>query len=148
MGNNSNIFKTEMTYLKGRVVSMTQTNELSQSLEWFSQLQKIMRPVTTIKTDEITISLEQFNLLHAITDQRDDFTPTKFANQIGVSKSMISGQISRLLRAGLIESIASKVDRRQHNLKLTPEGVKVYTQVRGQVVDRLNQLHADISKMM
>ncbi|MDT6979809.1 MarR family winged helix-turn-helix transcriptional regulator [Levilactobacillus zymae] len=127
---------------------MTQTNELSQSLEWFSQLQKIMRPVTTIKTDEITISLEQFNLLHAITDQRDDFTPTKFANQIGVSKSMISGQISRLLRAGLIESIASKVDRRQHNLKLTPEGVKVYTQVRGQVVDRLNQLHADISKMM
>lgn len=137
-----------MTYLKGRVVSMTQTNELSQSLEWFSQLQKIMRPVTTIKTDEITISLEQFNLLHAITDQRDDFTPTKFANQIGVSKSMISGQISRLLRAGLIESIASKVDRRQHNLKLTPEGVKVYTQVRGQVVDRLNQLHADISKMM
>ncbi|MGY5340485.1 MarR family winged helix-turn-helix transcriptional regulator [Levilactobacillus spicheri] len=107
-----------------------------------------MRPVTTIKTEEITISLEQFNLLHAITDQRDDFTPTKFANQIGVSKSMISGQISRLLRAGLIESIASKVDRRQHNLKLTPEGVKVYTQVRGQVVDRLNDLHSDISKLM
>lgn len=127
---------------------MTQTNELSQSLEWFSQLQKIMRPVTTIKTEDITISLEQFNLLHAITDQRDDFTLTKFANQIGVSKSMISGQISRLLRAGLIESIASKVDRRQHNLKLTPDGVKVYTQVRGQVVDQLNQLHGDIAQMM
>lgn len=127
---------------------MTQTNELSQSLEWFSQLQKIMRPVTTIKTEDITISLEQFNLLHAITDQRDDFTLTKFANQIGVSKSMISGQISRLLRAGLIESITSKVDRRQHNLKLTPDGVKVYTQVRGQVVDQLNQLHGDIAQMM
>ncbi|WP_125545110.1 MarR family winged helix-turn-helix transcriptional regulator [Levilactobacillus lindianensis] len=127
---------------------MTQTNDLNQSLEWFSQLQKIMRPVTTIKTEDITISLEQFNLLHAITTQREEFTPTKFAGQIGVSKSMISGQISRLLRAGLIESIASTVDRRQHNLKLTPDGVKVYTSVRGKVVDRLNNLHDDIAKLM
>ncbi len=57
-----------------------------------------------------------------IVDEKTGATPKTLANQMGVSQATITALVDKLVLRGLVERLASKVDRRQVNVMLTAQG--------------------------
>jgi DNA-binding MarR family transcriptional regulator len=57
------------------------------------------------------------------------------ANQLGVDKATVVALIDRLESEGWMSRTRSSEDRRRQNIRLTPEGTKVYKMLRKQMIE-------------
>ncbi len=80
--------------------------------------------------------------------REDSFTssPSKLAEQSGVSRATMTGLLDGLAREGLIQRIVDEKDKRQTQIKLTKKGQQKLDEVMPDYYQRLGQLMSVIDK--
>lgn len=71
--------------------------------------------------------------------------PMQVASRLGLDRSYTSRTINRLVKRGLIEKLPSPTDSRSVQLRLTPEGRRVFAQINARSDDQLVDLIRDLS---
>jgi DNA-binding MarR family transcriptional regulator len=71
---------------------------------------------------EFELSPAQFNVLHLLSDQPHGLKAGELAVGLLVDPSNITGLLTRLVRDGLVEDVASPSDGRSRVVKLTTRG--------------------------
>ncbi len=71
--------------------------------------------------------------------------PMQVASRLGLDRSYTSRTINRLVKRGLIEKLPSPTDSRSVQLRLTPEGRRVFAQINTRSDDQLVDLIRDLS---
>jgi MarR family transcriptional regulator for hemolysin len=91
---------------------------------------------------EIKISVEQFSLLHAITQKDVDVIQKDMAEKMGKDKSAILRLIDSLEEKGLVRRVAALEDRRKNYLMVTKLGNRVlenYMKIVHRVMDEIQE---------
>ncbi|WP_417542885.1 MarR family winged helix-turn-helix transcriptional regulator [Methylophaga thalassica] len=73
-------------------------------------------------------------------------SPSKLAEQSGVSRATMTGLLDGLAREGLIQRIVDEKDKRQTQIKLTKKGQQKLDEVMPDYYQRLGQLMSVIDK--
>ncbi len=73
-------------------------------------------------------------------------SPSKLAEQSGVSRAIMTGLLDGLAREGLIQRIVDEKDKRQTQIKLTKKGQQKLDEVMPDYYQRLGQLMSVIDK--
>jgi len=73
-------------------------------------------------------------------------SPSKLAEQSGVSRATMTGLLDDLAREGLIQRIVDEKDKRQTQIKLTKKGQQKLDEVMPDYYQRLGQLMSVIDK--
>ncbi len=107
---------------------------------------------------ELSIGLDKFlsryNLLQGrwwvliLLMREDNFisSPSRLAEQAGVSRATMTGLLDSLARESLIERIVDEKDKRQTQIKLTKKGLKKLDEVMPDYYQRLGNLMSVIDK--
>lgn len=87
------------------------------------------------KADEIRQRRNQFRQQHhlgyyqglilILIQAKPGLTPSELAQLLHSSKPRVSGLTAKLISKGYVDDVQNQVDRRVHQLMLTPAGVKV-----------------------
>ncbi|SFK68623.1 MarR family winged helix-turn-helix transcriptional regulator [Methylophaga sulfidovorans] len=107
---------------------------------------------------ELSLGLDKFLRRHDLLQGRwwvlillmreDNFmsSPSKLAEQSGVSRATMTGLLDGLAREGLIKRIVDEKDKRQTQIKLTKQGQQKLDDVMPDYYQRLGQLMSAIDK--
>lgn len=91
---------------------------------------------------EIKITMEQFGLLHAISQKTEDVIQKDMAEIMGKDKSAILRVIDSLEKKQLVRRVVDKNDRRKNYLMVTKKGelvLKQYLKINMELIDLLEQ---------
>ncbi|MBP7497269.1 MAG: MarR family transcriptional regulator [Bacteroidales bacterium] len=91
---------------------------------------------------EIKITMEQFGLLHAISQKTEDVIQKNMAEIMGKDKSAILRVIDSLEKKQLVRRVVDKNDRRKNYLMVTKKGELVlnqYLKINMELIDLLEQ---------
>jgi DNA-binding MarR family transcriptional regulator len=95
------------------------------------------------ETEQLGITARQATLLWLVKHS-PGLSLAGLAAEEGISAPAMSGHVDRLERAGLLERVRSKDDRRRVGLRLTDEGERLMRRVRARrttwLADRLKSL--------
>jgi len=95
------------------------------------------------ETEQLGITARQATLLWLVK-RSPGLSLAELAAEEGISAPAMSGHVDRLERAGLLERVRSKDDRRRVGLRLTDEGERLMRRVRARrttwLADRLKSL--------
>lgn len=89
------------------------------------------------------VSIVQVRLFGILRDRRP--TITELATFLQLDKSSVTGLVDRAEDRGLVERIASPVDRRSVQVALTPTGREVFERARASFEAELEDLVAELS---
>ena len=95
------------------------------------------------ETEQLGITARQATLLWLVK-RSPGLSLAELATEEGISPPALSGHVDRLERAGLIERVRSREDRRRVGLRLTDDGTRLLRRVRTRrttwLADRLGTL--------
>lgn len=77
---------------------------------------------------KLKITTEQFKLLHAIDQKKDEVIQKDMADMMGKNKSTILRLIDSLETKGLVKRVADTKDRRKNYLMVTKKGKEIIKQ--------------------
>lgn len=124
---------------------MNQNSPLKKELgslilvEMFHAIRKRIRDQTEVK---LNITREQFKLLRAIDQAKEEAIQKDMADMIGKNKSTILRLLDSLEAKGLVRRVADTKDRRKNYLMVTKKGkeiIKQYEYILKQIVEDLEQ---------
>lgn len=81
------------------------------------------------ETEQLGVTARQATLLWLVK-RSPGLSLAELAAEEGISPPALSGHVDRLERAGLLERVRSKEDRRRVGLRLTEEGARLLRRVR------------------
>lgn len=93
--------------------------------DMFHAIKKRIKDQAEIK---LKITREQFKLLHAIDQKKEEVIQKDMADMIGKNKSTILRLIDSLETKGLVKRVADTKDRRKNYLMVTKKGKEVIRQ--------------------
>lgn len=91
---------------------------------------------------KLKITREQFKLLHAISQNKEEVIQKDMADMLGKDKSTILRLIDSLETKELVRRVADTKDRRKNYLMVTKKGdemIKQYEQIFSAIFDQLQQ---------
>jgi MarR family transcriptional regulator for hemolysin len=91
---------------------------------------------------QLQITREQFKLLHAISQNKEEVTQKDMADMIGKDKSTILRLIDSLETKELVRRVVDTKDRRKNYLMVTKKGeeiIKQYEHILKEMIDELQQ---------
>jgi len=90
----------------------------------------------------LKITREQFKLLHAISQKKEEVIQKDMADMMGKDKSTILRLIDTLETKGLVRRVADTIDRRKNYLMVTKKGeelIKQYEKIFSAMFEELQQ---------
>ncbi|WP_036877026.1 MarR family winged helix-turn-helix transcriptional regulator [Xylanibacter oryzae] len=93
--------------------------------EMFHAIKKRIKGQAELK---LKITTEQFKLLHAIDQKKDEVIQKDMADMMGKNKSTILRLIDSLETKGLVKRVADTKDRRKNYLMVTKKGKEIIKQ--------------------
>jgi DNA-binding MarR family transcriptional regulator len=85
---------------------------------------KVLKQRTSEQTEE-KLTIEQFGLLHTISEKEEEVILKDMACMLGKDKSAVLRQLDSLEEKGLVRRVPDKNDRRKNFLMITKKGEKV-----------------------
>lgn len=122
---------------------MSTTSDIEQLFNTMMQLGKLMSQRTPETHEERTSTMLQFAALNFVKEQPSS-TVSDLAHFMQLSKSSATQMVERLVRAGLMERVDDKDDRRIIRLTVTPLGEKEYTVLHGKMLEKMKVFTAKI----
>jgi len=95
-----------------------------------------------IELSDIKLTIEQFGLLFAISQNEQEVVQQDMANSLGKNKSSILRLIDNLEEKELVRRVTDSNDRRRNCLVVTPKGYEVisqYLSIEFHLIDELQQ---------
>ncbi len=127
-----------------RDVALTPRDELNNKL--FFRLFQTENVYQTAALRELGISTVQGATLGALyRDAKNGMSFSALYDYLAVSRQNMDAVLKRLERAGLVERIEDKADRRSRIVRLTPAGVAAWRDLRSRTVDFFRQGTANVS---
>ncbi|WP_018462368.1 MarR family winged helix-turn-helix transcriptional regulator [Segatella paludivivens] len=93
--------------------------------DMFHAIKKRIKDQAELK---LKITTEQFKLLHAIDQKKDEVIQKDMADMMGKNKSTILRLIDSLETKGLVKRVADTKDRRKNYLMVTKKGKEIIKQ--------------------
>lgn len=106
---------------------MTKVDEMAVDIERVHQLNSLLRPFIKRPSSGDAVTFEQYRILHELTKEKT--STSELSRRLHVGQSMISIQISRLLKGGYIEDETLPTDRRYHVFQITARGRDIHEHV-------------------
>ncbi|KRK94960.1 transcriptional regulator [Levilactobacillus acidifarinae DSM 19394] len=125
-----------------RKSSMTE-DEMAMDIERIHQLNSILRPFIKRPSSGDAVTFEQYRILHELVHEKT--STSELSRRLHVGQSMISIQISRLLKGGYIQDETLPTDRRYHVFQITPQGEAIHEHVSLVLAHELPQLMAKLA---
>lgn len=126
-----------------RKSTMTEVDEMAGDIERIHQLNSLLRPFIKRPSSGDAVTFEQYRILHELI--REKTSTSELSRRLHVGQSMISIQISRLLKGGYIRDETLPTDRRYHVFQITPRGEAVHEHVSLVLTHELPQLMAKLA---
>jgi len=107
--------------------------------DMFHAIRKRIRNQAEIK---LKITREQFKLLHAISQEKEEVTQKDMADMIGKNKSTILRLTDPLETKGLVRRVTDTKDKRKNYLMVTKKGeeiIKQYENILKLIIEELQQ---------
>lgn len=112
------------------------------------KLRKITNRISRIDSENFTISIIQFMMLHEMIYFDDPFITRNFCSKYDIGKTLVSMQTTDLIKRNLISSVVSNEDHRIHFLKPTLLGEKAYQDLIPFVESEIKNIKHDIKKLI
>jgi len=96
--------------------------------------------------EEVQITVEQFGLLHAISENKHDVIQKDIAEKMGKDKSAILRLTDSLESLDLVKRISDTKDRRKNYLVVTDTGRRVMDNYLKIVQETLSELHLGLTQ--
>ncbi len=90
-----------------------------------------------------SVSFAQFFLLGYLASE-DYLTMTSIANKMGHSTAAATGLVDRLEKLGYVQRLHAADDRRKVMVQITRKGIDLVERMRGDIVNNLVELMADL----
>ncbi|GEO67036.1 MarR family winged helix-turn-helix transcriptional regulator [Levilactobacillus spicheri] len=117
---------------------MTEVDEMAVDIERIHQLNSVLRPFIKRPSSGDAVTFEQYRILHELVKEKT--STSELSRRLNVGQSMISIQISRLLKNGYIKDETLPTDRRYHVFQITDHGKAVHEHVSLVLAHELPQL--------
>jgi DNA-binding MarR family transcriptional regulator len=125
-------------------LSLSPRDELSNKL--FFRLFQTENVYQTAALRELGISAVQGATLGALyRDPANGMSFSALYGYLAVSRQNMDAVLKRLERAGLVERIEDKTDRRSRIVRLTPDGIAAWRDLRQRTIDFFRQGTANVS---
>ena len=95
---------------------------------------------------EISLSPEQFGLLHAISTKENDVIQKDMAEMMGKDKSVILRLIDSLEEKELVRRVAALKDRRKNYLMVTKAGYRVIEQYMNIIAEMMQDIQQGLNQ--
>lgn len=136
--------RTGATRAADKDIALTPRDELNNKL--FFRLFQTENVYQTAALHELGISTVQGATLGALyRDAENGMSFSALYNYLAVSRQNMDAVLKRLERAGLVERIEDKADRRSRIVRLTPAGAAAWRDLRSRTVDFFRQGTANVS---
>lgn len=122
---------------------MTEVDEMAVDIERIHQLNSVLRPFIKRPSSGDAVTFEQYRILHELMKEKT--RTSELSRRLNVGQSMISIQISRLLKNGYIQDETLPTDRRYHVFQITDRGEEIHAHVSLVLSHELPQLMAKLS---
>lgn len=98
------------------------------------------------ESDEVSLSSEQFSLLHALSVKEEEVIQKDMAEFMGKDKSAVLRIVDGLEEKGLVRRVTSTEDRRKNYLMVTKAGNRAIQHYMGIVFQLMKELREGISQ--
>lgn len=122
---------------------MTDVDEMAVDIERIHQLNSVLRPFIKRPSSGDAVTFEQYRILHELMKEKT--STSELSRRLNVGQSMISIQISRLLKNGYIQDETLATDRRYHVFQITERGEAIHEHVSLVLAHELPQLMSKLS---